>query len=843
MFWNLGFLWVLAIISRLISPVNCAQKAFNAADTEENEVAAFEKYTNDSLLWAPYRPNCYFGIRPRYIDKAPFTLGIMWFDSSMYNSLGSMRHFVTDGHNLEKVSWEVYDPRIGGKEVIVDRESNLNMTISFVKSHNGENWAVRVSGKPIDPNLNSTASIVLYMDQADGTGKQVVNPMTDYNSYLKRSYPTDKKKKEKEGKNVLKFRGKSEEFGKYKITVYDNYGKYYDAVDERLRIIAPGADSSRPAHVSMHVPDGEVWRARDIFQSLMSDSIAAIVKSLGDERLDPVYNPSVLTLRNVHNFPPSNFHFIQKTFDNRFEKGFEFDIVFNIADSKETIKSSSEVTKLISNGIDEINVKFDRHFSIQDEQKRKFALETLSNLLGGIGYFQGNQLIDRETTIEDDDFEGLKLESGEEEGPYHLFSSTPSRFVFPRGFYWDEGFHVAQIMEYDFSLAVEIVMSWFEMVDDRDGWVAREVILGPEGRFSVPPEFQVQSPQVANPPTLLLAFSEMLSRVMEHFESEGFKHEGDDTFEVERKMLIAYGKKIYPKLLKHFEFFTTSQRGLIDEYVDTLEETPQLLNKLHLKHLYRWLGRTANHCFPSGLDDYPRSQPPDASDLNIDTLAWAGVMARSMGKIAQLLDLDEDVIKFQTIEREIVENMDNLHWSEEEKCYCDVSINYDEDAEEDLKLTCHKGYISLLPFALKFLPRESDKLRYFVELMSDPEELFTDYGLSSLSKKDEYFGKGENYWRSPIWLNINYLCLDALRYYFPEVVTSSGSKSIKDPVAKQARSLYVNLKANLIDNIYKNWEETGYVYENYNALNGRGSGSREFTGWTALIVNIMGRMN
>lgn len=46
--------------------------------------------------------------------------------------------------------------------------------------------------------------------------------------------------------------------------------------------------------------------------------------------------------------------------------------------------------------------------------------------------------------------------------------------------------------------------------------------------------------------------------------------------------------------------------------------------------------------------------------------------------------------------------------------------------------------------------------------MRDPEELWSPYGIRSLSKKDEYFGQGENYWRGPIWIQMNYLALSAL---------------------------------------------------------------------------------
>jgi mannosyl-oligosaccharide glucosidase len=40
------------------------------------QVAAIEKASNESLLWGPYRPNLYFGVRPR-IPKSLMG-GLLW---------------------------------------------------------------------------------------------------------------------------------------------------------------------------------------------------------------------------------------------------------------------------------------------------------------------------------------------------------------------------------------------------------------------------------------------------------------------------------------------------------------------------------------------------------------------------------------------------------------------------------------------------------------------------------------------------------------------------------------------------------------------------------------------
>lgn len=49
------------------------------------QVADIEKATNASLLWGPYRPNLYFGVRPR-IPKSLMG-GLLWTRVEDYSSV------------------------------------------------------------------------------------------------------------------------------------------------------------------------------------------------------------------------------------------------------------------------------------------------------------------------------------------------------------------------------------------------------------------------------------------------------------------------------------------------------------------------------------------------------------------------------------------------------------------------------------------------------------------------------------------------------------------------------------------------------------------------------------
>lgn len=86
------------------------------------------------------------------------------------------------------------------------------------------------------------------------------------------------------------------------------------------------------------------------------------------------------------------------------------------------------------------------------------------------------------------------------------------------------------------------------------------------------------------------------------------------------------------------------------------------------------------------------------------------------------------------------------------------------------------------------------------------------------------------YWRGYIWINVNYLALRALW----QLSQAKGS-----PYQKEAHQTYTELRNNLLQTILGQYLETGYFWEQYRDDNGAGLRCHPFTGWTALVVNIM----
>jgi mannosyl-oligosaccharide glucosidase len=219
----------------------------------------------------------------------------------------------------------------------------------------------------------------------------------------------------------------------------------------------------------------------------------------------------------------SNFWAFQKSYDSQggwdvlYEQG-----DFTEDDDDDELQPVDEGKRTV---IDQALIKLEQVYAARFERAlplpealstpelRRFAQDVTSNVLGGVGYFAGRSLVDRSFAHEYD--EQPEFEPGEE-GPREteereLLTATPSRSFFPRGFYWDEGFHLlivgaldndlrcglalpeqdesifcesSQLTEHTPPASLEILKSWVDLIDE-DGWVGREQILGEEARSKV----------------------------------------------------------------------------------------------------------------------------------------------------------------------------------------------------------------------------------------------------------------------------------------------------------------------------------------------------------------------
>jgi mannosyl-oligosaccharide glucosidase len=51
--------------------------------------------------------------------------------------------------------------------------------------------------------------------------------------------------------------------------------------------------------------------------------------------------------------------------------------------------------------------------------------------------------------------------------------------------------------------------------------------------------------------------------------------------------------------------------------------------------------------------------------------------------------------------------------------------------------------------------------------------------------------------------------------------------------------MYEKLRKALVENVYENWKKTGYAWEQYDSITGKGQRTAHFLGWTSLVVSMM----
>ncbi|KAF2280533.1 glucosidase I [Westerdykella ornata] len=754
-----------------LSPVASAQVASD-----------IEKASNETLFWGPYRPNLYFGVRPR----VPRSLmgGLMWTRVEDYQSVQHNFRHTCEQHELDGYGWDEYDVRTGGRQTIHDPANGIDITTEFIKfpgGHNGGSWGARIRGTPREDASPDLKTTVIWYNTLEGLGSlEVVNE--------------DAEETGAEGDVVLK--GQTVELGDFEVRVTEGQGAHprhtHPSYDEK--------PLDRTLVHSTQLPTEALWQTKAVLFTHMKSEIDQAVGKY--EENNPPPPPQIYTIKHA---PGSgNLHMIQKVF----EGPFEFDILFSSGSAPKKI-TSEDLTEQIKSVTASFSSRFIEIFKPQPpflkERYQEFSKSLFSNLIGGIGYFFGDSRVDRSyDPAYEEDNEGFWEDAAEArsrntaqfEGPSELFTSIPSRPFFPRGFLWDEGFHLLPVIDWDIDLTLDIIKSWFKLMDE-DGWIAREQILGAEARSKVPAEFQVQYPHYANPPTLFMVittFLDKLDAVSSDSSSEKLLKEKSYYMQLSnREAALQYLRTLYPLLKRHYFWFRKTQAGDIKSYDREAFST---------KEGYRWRGRTPQHILTSGLDDYPRAQPPHPGELHVDLISWMGMMTKAIRRIAIYLDEADDAAEFAKYEEAILHNIDDLHWSKKDNMYCDATI----DDYEEHKLVCHKGYISLYPFLTGLMGPDSPHLAAVLDLMADPEELWSPYGLRSLSKSDEFYHTGEDYWRGPIWINMNYLALSQLL----DIAQSSG------PHQARAKQLYRELRKNIVNTVYESWKETGFAWEQYN---------------------------
>ncbi|KAJ2344405.1 Processing alpha glucosidase I [Coemansia sp. RSA 2673] len=441
------------------------------------------------------------------------------------------------------------------------------------------------------------------------------------------------------------------------------------------------------------------------------------------------------------------------------------------------------------------------------------AQNALSSLIGGIGYFHSSRLVSSNPKPEygQEDSSEAKLSE-----LYSLFATTPLRPFFPHGFLWDKGFHQLVLWQWDLDISLEIIRSWLSTMDS-NGWMAHKQILGDEARSKYS--------DFANLLTILFAIKAMAEQVL----ARGMTRLMDDVLQAggaveegvcnEQCLLQSKLDSLVPYTSRLLGFFQKSQAG---DSVDGLMSPS--------KAGYRWRGHTESHTLTLGLDNYPWALVPSTGELHIGLYSWVAYMTCLNAKLSSTAGDAELESHLEMLEK--------IHWNTQENMYCDVMMgickDYDElkDENEGLEhvFVCHCRYISLFPMLLGLVLPDSKKLGHILSMIEVPEELWAEFGIWSLSKRDEFYGQGKNYWWGSILININYLILSSLHCNY---------MGVEGLYQEQAWSIYTRLCNNLIANVFEQYQSSRFFWEQYNSEGSAGQHTYPFTGWTTLIVLLM----
>ncbi len=162
----------------------------------------------------------------------------------------------------------------------------------------------------------------------------------------------------------------------------------------------------------------------------------------------------------------------------------------------------------------------------------------------------------------------------------------------------------------------------------------------------------------------------------------------------------------------------------------------------------------------------------------------------------------------------------------------------------------------LSPYGIRSLSRIHQEKPFVLQV--DGEERRVDYEPGEST--EPLFGGNSN-WRGPVWFPTNYLLIEALERYYHfygddlrvECPTGSGTLMNLNQVARElARRLAAIFLPDQtgrrawqgdmrIFTENPHWRDLAWFFEYFHGDNGRGCGANHQTGWTALIVRLLGR--
>ena len=207
-----------------------------------------------------------------------------------------------------------------------------------------------------------------------------------------------------------------------------------------------------------------------------------------------------------------------------------------------------------------------------------------------------------------------------------------------------------------------------------------------------------------------------------------------------------------------------------------------------------------NHPYSSGLDDNPLwdyGMPVESPDLN----TYLCVQMGSLAIIAETLGMDAEAEMWRRRSHAIVRRMIEDFWDEETGIFRAVHNNQPIPVITPF---------NLYPLWTGQLP-ENINQRLIQHLVNE-DEFWGEIAIPSVARNDPHFEPG-TMWRGPVWVNVNYFFVEALRQV--------GENDLADKLTEKTLDLIMSHQG---------------IYEYYDADTGKPTPqAAEAFGWTAAV--------
>jgi putative isomerase len=157
-----------------------------------------------------------------------------------------------------------------------------------------------------------------------------------------------------------------------------------------------------------------------------------------------------------------------------------------------------------------------------------------------------------------------------------------------------------------------------------------------------------------------------------------------------------------------------------------------------------------NHPYSSGLDNSPLwdyGMPVESPDLN----TYLCVQMGSLAMMAEALGMDAEGAMWRRRAAAIVRRMIEDYWDEEAGLF--RALHNNQPIPVITPFNLYPLWTGQLPDSIR------DRL---IAHLTDPDKFWGEYVIPSVARNDPHYDP-ETMWRGPIWVNINYIFIEALR--------------------------------------------------------------------------------